>query len=301
MQTEHPGRRGLLITAVAAAAGMGGLSAGCTGEGARDLDGPQAPRAGRLSVSPGTAWVFSSGGPRGVVHVGVLKALDELGLTPSLVVGSSIGALIGCLVAAGLPWQRIEALALELGPVDLVRPQLTGSRWLNVDGLAGWVDTLLERRRLEQLATPFAAVAVNASTREPVAFTHGLAGAALQAACSIEGRFEPVAIHGQRYMDADLVMPLPVRLARQLGAQRVLAIDASAHEDKAPPGTEAWRDGDLRKRALTLADSQAANFTLHPDIGYYAGLRRAWREMAIQRGYEQTLAQAVALRKLHAA
>lgn len=293
---ERLQRRQLLGAALAAAAS----AAGCLEHGVNLVDSRDAPRQEPLTVRPGVTWVLSSGGPRGMVHVGVLKALSELGLKPSLVVGSSIGALIGCLLAAGLPWQRIEALALEVGPVDLVRPQLTGDRWLNVDALAGWIDTLLGHRRLEQLTTPFAAVAVNVSSREPVAFTHGRAGAALQAACAIEGSFEPVAIRGQRYMDADLVLPLPVRLARQLGAQRVLAIDASAHEDKAPPGTEAWRDGDLRKRALTLADSRAADLTLHPDIGYYAGLRRAWREMAIQRGYEQTLARAVALRDLHA-
>lgn len=84
-------------------------------------------------------------------------------------------------------------------------------------------------------------------------------------------------IGGQDHVDADLHQPLPVRLARALGAQRVLAVDASAHEDKAPPGTEPWRAGDLRKRALTEPDARAADLLLHPDTGYCAGLSREYR------------------------
>jgi NTE family protein len=246
------------------------------------------------------AWVLSSGGPRGFAHVGVLKALHELGLKPALVVGSSVGALVGGLYAAGLSMERIEQLALDVDVMDVVRPQMTGNAWLNASGLVGWFDDLAGRRRLEQFSTAFAAVAMNEATRQPVAFTHGRAGVAVQAACSIEGRFEPVTIHGHRYLDADLALPLPVRLARSLGAGRVLAVDVSAHEDKAPPGTERWRDADLRKRALTAPDARNADLVLHPDIGYYAGMRRAWREMALQQGYQQTMVRRAQLLALHA-
>ena len=94
-------------------------------------------------------------------------------------------------------------------------------------------------------------------------------------------------------------MPLPVRLARAAGATRVLAIDASAHEDRAPEGARRYRDGDLRKRALTAPDARHADLLLHPDIGYYAGMRRAWREMAVQQGYQQTMARRAQLLALH--
>ena len=281
-----------LGTAVAGATGL----TGCGGA----HDGPDAPRAAALAVPPGVAWVLSSGGPRGFAHVGVLKALHELGLKPALVVGSSVGAPVGGLYAAGLPMQRIEQLALDVDVMDVVRPQIAGDAWLNASGLVAWFDDLASGLRLEQFSTAFAAVAMLEATREPVAFTHGKAGVAIQAACSIEGRFEPVTLRGQRYLDADLALPLPVRLARSLGARRVLAVDVSAHEDKAPPGTERWRDADLRKRALTLPDARSADLVLHPDIGYYAGMRRAWREMAVQQGYQQTMAKRAQLLALHA-
>jgi NTE family protein len=92
---------------------------------------------------------------------------------------------------------------------------------------------------------------------------------------------------------------LPVRLARQLGATRILAIDASAHEDKAPPGTERYRAGDLRKRALTEPDARAADLTLHPEFGYYVNLSREFRERAIAAGYRTTLAASTKIAALH--
>jgi NTE family protein len=111
----------------------------------------------------------------------------------------------------------------------------------------------------------------------------------------------PVVIRGERYADADLVMPLPVRLARSLGAQRVLAVDASAHEERAPPGAEEYRDGDRRKRELTQRDAEAADLLLHPDFGYWVSLSREYRERVIAIGYRSTMARAAELRALHGA
>jgi NTE family protein len=100
-------------TLAALGMGAGALLSGCSlgprGDEA-DLDTPaQKPSPGTYPV----AWVLSSGGPRGFVHVGVIKALHELGLKPDLVVGSSVGALVGCLLAAGVGMAQIESLALE--------------------------------------------------------------------------------------------------------------------------------------------------------------------------------------------
>lgn len=284
-----------------AAGTLGSLTA-CGGEAPDPYNGADAPRAGPLPTplaEPGVAWVLSSGGPRGLAHVGVLKALVNLGLRPSMVVGSSVGALVGVLYAAGLSMARIETLALEIGLFDVVRPQWAGPGWISAAGVVGWVNGAVRTTLLEQMPMPFVPVTMHLPTRKPIAFTRGHVGAALHAACAIEGQFAPVMIQGQRYADADLAVPLPVRLARRLGAQRVLAIDVSAHEEKAPSGTEDWRAGDLRKRALTVPDAQQADLVLHPDIGYYAGMRRPWREMAIRVAEADTLQHAAALRTLH--
>ena len=280
-----------------------GLLAGCALDPDADHTGADAPTAAPLPRPARVAWVFSSGGPRGFVHVGVVKALDEMGLQPDLIVGASVGALVGVLRAAGLRGPALQALALDLQPARLARLSITGSERLSGGALADLVHEHMQALGLRPLlqALPVMAVCVSTrlSDRAAIAFSRGDAGLAVQAACAIEGQFSPVRIHGQRHADADLTLPLPVRLARSLGAQRVLAVDASADETRAPPNTERWRAGDLRKRALTRPDAQAADLLLQPDIGYYASTSREYRERCIEAGYRSTLAEAARMRSLH--
>ena len=294
-----PWRRRLFTAAGLTLVGAGG----CSLRPGRDHEGDEAPDMRPLPTAPRVAWVFGSGGPRGFVHVGVVKALATLDLRPDLIVGASAGAVVGALVAAGLPPAQIEAMALELRPWQMLRLTLAGDTWFSGEALADMLrDALLSRvgsTRIERLPTPFAAVAQRLPDGPVVAFTHGDIGTAVRASAAIEGEVAPVRIRGLLYGDPDLHMPLPVRMARALGAQRVLAVDVSAYEDRAPPGTERWRESDLRKRALTRPDAERADLVLHPDAGYFAGFGRAYRERCIAAGERETLAAAPALRAMH--
>lgn len=283
-----------------AAAGSALALGGCTLHTAVDHDGPDAPQAAPLPRPVGTAWVLGSGGPRGFVHVGVLKALDELGLAPDLIVGASVGALVGALRAAGRPVAEIEALALSLNPMAVARVSVGSAERLDGAALAEWVREQTGGQPLQALPVPLACVVLRQRDRHAQAFTRGDLGLAVQASAAIEGRFTPVRIRGETYLDADAVQPLPVRLARALGARRVLAVDASAHVDRAPPGAERYRASDLRKAALVAADAREADLVLQPDFGYWASLSREFRERTIAAGYRDALAQARALRALHA-
>lgn len=290
----QPGRR---LALIGWAAGL----AGCTWAPDADHAGPDAPRAEPLRRPVRVAWVLGSGGPRGFVHVGVLKALDELGLVPDLIVGASVGALVGAFRAAGRSALDLEQLALGLGPMSLARMALAGNERFSGAPLAELVRDQLDRPLLEQQPLPLACVAVRAGDGQAVAFTAGDTGLAVQASAAVEGQFTPVRIRGQRYVDPDRVAPVPVRLARALGAQRVLAVDASAHVDRAPPGAERYRAGDLRKQAAVEADTRHADLVLKPDFGYWVSLSREFRERAIAAGYRDTLAKAAELRALHRA
>ncbi|MBB1074085.1 patatin-like phospholipase family protein [Rhodoferax sp. 4810] len=298
-------RRGSLAAlGCGAAAALGACSLGpCEEQGGQGSRGRPADPDTPSQVSTGqtypVAWVLSSGGPRGFVHVGVLRALHELGLKPDLVLGSSVGALVGALYAAGMPMAQMTALALETSVSSLFRLNLSGPGWINVGGVADMVNDAAAGQRLQHFPTPFAATALAQESNTLTAFNWGNAGLAVQAACSIEGQLAPVRIRGQTFLDADRLSPMPVRLAKSLGAQRVLAVDASAYEDQAPPGAEAYRASDLRKRQLTEADARHADLVLHPAFGYYTGVSREYRERTIEAGYRQTLLQAQRLRHLH--
>ena len=280
--------------------GAAGLLAGCALQAERDHTGPDAPSVVPLAKLPRVAWVFSSGGPRGFVHVGVLQALDELGLRPDVIVGASAGALVGTLFAAGMPARQIVQEAMNLQPWQLLRWAPGGSQRWAATGLADWVQQAVGGRPLQDLPLPMVCAVQRLRDGAVLGFNHGHAGLAVQASGAIEGRLTPVVIRGEAYADADQRMPLPVRLARAAGASRVLAIDASAHEDRAPEGAERYRAGDLHKRALTLPDAHLADLVLQPDFGYWVSLSDDFKRRAIAAGYQATLAAAPALRALHA-
>jgi NTE family protein len=284
-------------TALLAGSGLGA----CTFAPDADHSGEDAPRFAPLARTPRVAWVFSSGGPRGFTHVGVLRALHEMGLAPDLIVGASAGALVGALRASGVEPQAIETMALELQPVGLARIALGATERFSGAPVAELVRRHALVQRLERMPIAMACVASRQRDGQVIAFTAGDAGVAVQASAAIEGQFAPVRIRGETYVDADWHQPLPVRLARSLGARIVLAVDATVHVDRAPPGAERYREGDRRKKALVDADAAVADLVLKPDFGYWVSLSRDFRERAIGAGYRDTMVRERELRALHRA
>jgi NTE family protein len=266
-----------------------------------NYDSDEAPRFDAKLIKPARmAWVLSSGGPRGFVHVGVLKALEELNLAPDLIVGGSVGALVGALYACGISATDLERMALDLGVTQMGRLAMNGEGRFVGTPIAELINRELRYQPIEKLPTRFAAVVIERESRKPMLFNAGDGGLAVQASSAIEGTFTPVRIRGVQYVDADRAVPMPVRMARALGAAKVLAIDASVHVDRAPESAQRYREGDLKKLALIEPDMRAANMTLHPDFGYYVNTSREFRERAMRAGYEQTMAQAEQLKALHA-
>ena len=293
-------RRRLLLSACAATLGL--PFAGCDILPEPVLPEAQQPRFVPWAQPARLAVVISSGGPRGFSHIGVLKALHEMGAKPDLVVGASVGALLGSMWGAGASMAEIEALGMEFDFTSLLRLSLTGGVKLSGSGLAYFVNQELQKRlghtALERLPVRFAAVAADVQAGTAVAFNQGDTGRAVQASAAIPGRFDPVEIRGRMYADADLIAPMPVRLARSMGARKVIALDCSARVDSGVPGSERYREGDLKKRALTDAEAKLADLTLHPDIGYWVHVSREYRERTIKIAYEHTMRRRAEVEKV---
>jgi NTE family protein len=281
--------------------GMCGLT-GCIRGSSVDYNAPDLPRFNpdiAKRVKPkGLALVLSTGGPRGFVHIGVLKALDEMGVKPDFIVGASVGSLVGSLYACGTSGQELEKLAMDLNLLTVVRLNWGSAERLHGGAIADLVNERVMGKPMEELPIPFACLVQNKATGAAEIFNSGNTGIAVQASCAIEGRFAPVIIAGKTYIDPDWLNPLPVRQAKVLGASKVIAVDASAHLDKVPDGAERFAESDRKKRTLIQAEAKYADLVLHPNFGYWVSVTEAFRTKAMKAGYEHTIARADEIRGL---
>jgi NTE family protein len=283
-------RRSILI-GIGSIAAAPALLSGCAefGTGYSDRD---TPREGQIRWPEGklrTALVLGSGGPRGFAHVGVLKVLERNNIEPTLVVGASAGAIVGALYAAKLPASRIEALALDLGIRNVVDPALFRPNRFLGRSLQDLMNTYVNVDRIEDLPRRFSAVATKIDSRHLTAFAAGNVGASVRASAALPEFFLPTSIGGAEYEDGDLVSPVPIRMARRLGATRVVAVDVSAwKEDEPDYAREAWKTRDAERRAIIDEESKDADFLFRVRLPYLAGMSRSYRENVIALAEQQT-------------
>lgn len=170
--------------------------------------------------------VLGGGAVRGAAHLGVLSVLEEAGFRPSFVAGTSVGAIVGAGVAAGVSAAEMWEVFRTLDWRQVARPSW-GSRLsaLQTGPLGDLIARVMRVETIEELDIPFAAVACDLLTGRRVAMTSGDLGLALRASASIPVVFEPVAHEGMLLVDGAVVDNLPVDVVRELGAERVLAVD----------------------------------------------------------------------------
>jgi NTE family protein len=239
------------------------------------------PRFEPLAVKPGIALVLGSGGPRGFAHIGVMKVLEENGIRPDLIVGSSVGALAGALSASGMSAREMEALAARINLAEFFDIGMLGGK-SSGGGTQNYVNDHVGGKSIEQLKIPFAAAATRVRDRKLVLFTHGDTGLAVRASSATPESFEPVRIGNETYVDGDIASPVPIHAAKSLGARFVIAVDVSAYVQDTPASVpREWIVNDARRAKQILAEAPEADVMLHPNIGYYAGHDEAYRARVI--------------------
>jgi NTE family protein len=271
-------------------AGSAAVLSGCTG--GLDVSSPPRWDPARVPQEPGLVLVLGSGGPRGFAHIGVLRVLEDAGIKPQLIVGASVGAIIGALLASGKSATQLELLAANISPTTWTtwRPW-SGFKFTNTP-LATWLDAQINHRRLEDLPIPLVMTAVRERDNTLVQFNTGNAGLAASASAAVPAYFAPVQFGGESYVDGDVVSPVPMRLARSLKPKFVLAIDVSAYPETAPAdASEEMRAYDSGRKAKVDAELAFADFVLHPDIGYWAPFSGSARQRAIDAGRTYTQQQ----------
>ena len=187
---------------------------------------PTTPKA----KAPTVALVLGGGGARGFAHVGVIQALEENGIKPTMVVGTSVGSLIGSLYASGYTPTDLEQLALTTTDSQLTDFTLSNQGFVEGIKLKNFINEKVHGQTIEDFPIAFAAIAAEKHTLKKAVFTTGNAGLAVQASCSVPTIFIAPRIPekvGKKYVDGGVVSLVPVDSARDLGADIVIAVDVT--------------------------------------------------------------------------
>nr|WP_255535153.1 patatin-like phospholipase family protein [Polynucleobacter sp. AM-26B4] len=174
---------------------------------------------------------LGGGAARGFAHIGVIKALESQGIFPNLVVGTSAGSVIAALYASGYRGTELQKIALSLDEAAITDWALPFSGrfggMIKGDALQAMVNRLIKNQTIENMPMPLGIVGTDLQTGNGVLFQRGDTGQAVRASCSIPGVFQPTIIQGREYVDGGLVSPVPVRYAKQMGADIVIAVNIS--------------------------------------------------------------------------
>ncbi len=251
-------------------------------------------------VPPKIALALGGGAARGFAHIGVIKALEAHGIVVDMVVGTSAGSLVGALYAGGYGGLDLQRAALQMDDTVIADWSLPDRGFIKGEALQNFVNQAVQNRPLEKLNKPFATVVTDLQSGGSVVFRTGNTGMAVRASSSVPGVFQPVAINGREYVDGGLVSPVPVRAARGMGADVVIAVDISNQ-----PRFGKTRDSiDIMLQAFAIMGQSIAGFELieadiviRPATGAMRGTDFDNRHQAIIEGEKAGLAAIAAIKQ----
>ena len=173
---------------------------------------------------------LGGGAARGFAHIGVIQVLEEAGIHPSLVVGTSAGSLVAAIYASGktgIQLQKVAETMEEATFTDWTLP-IFSRGMLRGEALARYVSVQVNGRLIENMPLLLGIVATDLNSGQGVLFQRGDVATAVRASSAVPALFRPVKIAGHEYVDGGLVSPVPVRYARQMGAELIIAVDISS-------------------------------------------------------------------------
>lgn len=239
---------------------------------------------------PIVALVLGSGGARGYAHIGVIQVLEQQGIHPDFIVGTSAGSIVGSIYASGKTADELRDIALNMKANDVRDVKLDMKGFFDGKKVENYVNQQVNNTPLELLKTPMYVVATELKEGKKVVFNYGNTGQAVRASVSIPSMFVPTKIGKDEYVDGGLVSPVPVNVARELGADIIIAVDILAQ----PMYTETSNVWGLFNQNINIMQNHLAREELkHADIVIQPDLREKahifdvkGREMTMRAGAE---------------
>lgn len=251
------------------------------------------PRPPRIGLALG------GGAARGFAHIGVIDALEQAGIKPDLVVGTSAGSLVAALYAAGHSGKQLVGMADAMDEASITDWSYPLRGLIRGEALARFVREHTAGRVIEQLKLPLGIVATDLGSGAPILFQRGDVGTAVRASSAVPAVFQPVKIAGREYVDGGLVSPVPVRFARQMGAEVVIAVDISASPEANATGDAVrmlLQTFAIMGRSINSFELREADIVVRPALDGVGGADFAARNRSIQAGRVAMTAQLAALK-----
>jgi len=244
---------------------------------------PKPPRIG-LALGGGAA--------RGFAHIGVIQVLEENGIRPDLVVGTSAGSLVAALYASGKTGPEMALLAQNMDEGAITDWSFPGRGLIRGEALAKYVREQTGGRPIEQMKLPLGIVATDLDSGAPILFRRGDTGMAVRASSAVPAVFQPVRIGSREYVDGGLVSPVPVRFAREMGAQMVIAVDITSPPDgnaTSDPFQLLMQTFTIMGKSINHFELRDADTVLRPSLVGVSSADFTARRKAIQSGRDAAL------------
>ncbi len=248
---------------------------------------------------PRIGLALGGGAARGFAHIGVIQVLEEAGIKPDLVVGTSAGSLVAALYAAGRPGAELARVALAMDESAITDWSFPGRGLIRGEALARYVREQTGGRNIEQLPMPLGIVATDLDNGLPMLFQRGDVGMAVRASSAVPAVFQPVRIGSREYVDGGLVSPVPVRFARQMGAELVVAVDISSPPDgnaTGDPFKMLLQTFAIMGKSINQLELKDADIVVRPALAGVSSADFTARKRAIDAGRAAGLAAMPALR-----
>ena len=256
---------------------------------------PPLPKPAKVAV------VLGAGAAKGFAHIGVLKVLESQKIPIHMIVGTSVGSLVGSLYAYGYDAFKLQTIALALERDELIDLTLPDNGFVKGDKLETFINKMVRSAPIEKFRMPFHAVATNIQTGEEASFGMGNAGMAVRASCSIPGIFKPARFSGKTYVDGGVISPVAVDVARRQGADLVIAVDISAGQDMTvPQGTidTILKSVDIMYAKISQLQLPRADIVIRPNVGHIGSSDFTKRHEAILEGEKAALAAMPAIQTM---
>ncbi|MEY2890834.1 MAG: hypothetical protein RJA98_742 [Pseudomonadota bacterium] len=236
---------------------------------------------------PRIGLALGGGAARGFAHIGVIQVLEENGIKPDLVVGTSAGSLVAALYASGKSGAALAQLADGMDESTITDWAFPGRGLIRGEALAKFVRDNTGGKPIERLPLPLGIVATDLDSGQAILFQVGDVGTAVRASSAVPAVFQPVKIGSREYVDGGLVSPVPVRFARQMGAELIIAVDISQAPEGAATG-DAMRmllqTFSIMGRSINNFELREADVVLRPKLAGVSGADFAARKRNIQAG-----------------